>query len=57
MQFVPALSCPVCPTQYLYGMAERDVYSSDLTGVLKGRLPVLIQTLYPSLFVLVDPDL
>lgn len=38
-------------------MAERDVYSCQLAGVLKGKLLVLIQTHYLSLFVLIDPDL
>lgn len=57
MQFAPALSCPACPTQCLYSMAERDACSYQLTGVLKGKLAVLIQTLYLSLFVLIDPDL
>lgn len=57
MQFVPALSCPTCPTQRLCGIAERDVYSCQLTDVLKGKLPVVIPTHYLSLFVLVDPDL
>lgn len=46
-------SCPACPTQCLYVMAERDVYSCQPTGVLKG----LIQTLYLSLFDQVYPDL
>lgn len=55
--FVPALRCPACPTQCLFGVAERLVCSDQLTVVLKGKLPVLIQTLCFSLLVPVVPIL